>query len=91
MLVTRKRITKVIPTYSLEGTVMEMWIEYLDTTTTNSLKRNTHISSISTRRNKTLDFIRHDLFSCPLEAKEMALLGIVKTSPGRNWFCLRSL
>ena len=46
--------------YTLEGTVLENVdnIKYLGVAITNDLKWNTHISSICTKANRTLGFLR---------------------------------
>ena len=61
MQLTRKRVKKVIATYTLEGTVLENVdrIKYLGVTITNDLRWNTHVGNICTKANRTLGFLRH--------------------------------
>ena len=56
MQLTRKRVKKVIATYTLEGTVLENVdrIKYLGITITNDLRWNTHVGNICTKANRTL-------------------------------------
>ena len=66
--------------YTLEGTVLENVdsIKYLGVTITNDLKWNTHINNICTKANRTLGFLRRNLFSCPQDVKEAAYKGLVR-------------
>ena len=77
---TRKRVKKVIATYTLEGTVLENVdrIKYLGVTITNNLRWNTHVGNICTKANRTLGFLRRNLSLCPREVKEMAYKGLVR-------------
>ena len=36
------------------------------------LKRNSHIGNVCSKANRTLGFMRRNLFSCPLDAEEAA-------------------
>ena len=76
---TNKRINKIEASYTLEGTVLENVdsIKYLGVTITNDLKWNTHIYNICTKANRTLGFLRRNLFSCPHDVKEAAYKGLV--------------
>ena len=47
-------------------------IKYLGVTITNDLKWNTHISNVCTKANRTLGFLRRNLYSCPPDVKEAA-------------------
>ena len=47
-------------------------------TITNDLKRNTHISNVCTKANRTLGFLRRNLYSCPQDVKEAAYKGLVR-------------
>ena len=101
MQLTNKRINKIEASYTLEGTVLENVdsIKYLGVTITNDLKWNTHINNICTKANRTLGFLRRNLFSCPQDVKEAAykdwcaqswnmevLFGILKLNASRrNW------
>ena len=53
-------------------------IKYLGVTITNDLKWNTHISSVCTKANRTLGFLRRNLYSCPPDVKEAAYKGLVR-------------
>ena len=67
MQLTNKRINKIEASYTLEGTVLEndVSIRYPGVTITNELKCNTRITNICTKANRTLGFLRRNLFSCP--------------------------
>ena len=53
-------------------------IKYLGVTMTNDLRWNTHVGNICTKANKTLDFLRRYISSCPRDVKEMAYKGLVR-------------
>ena len=80
MQLTNKRINKIEASYTLEGMVLENVdsIKYLGVTITNDLKWNTHINNICTKANRTLGFLRRNLFSCPQDVKEAAYKGLVR-------------
>ena len=82
MQLTNKRINKIEASYFLEGTVLENVDsnKYLGVTITNDLKWNTHNNNISTKAkaNRTLGFLRRNLFSCPQDVKEAAYKGLVR-------------
>ena len=80
MQLTRKRIKKIHASYSLEGTDLENVesIKYLGVTITSDLRWNTHVSTICTKANRTLGFLRRILYSCPQEVKEAAYKGLVR-------------
>ena len=67
MQITRKCIKMTNASYTLEGTVLDNVekTKYLGITITNDLKWNTHVSSICTKANKSLGFLRHNLAACP--------------------------
>ena len=69
MQVTRKRIKKIHASYTLEGTDLEnvASIKYLEVTITGDLRWNTHVSNVCTKANRTLGFLRRNLYSCPQE------------------------
>ena len=73
MQLTNKRINKIEALYTLEETVLENVdsIKYLD-------KWNTHINNICTKANRTLGFLRRNLFSCPQDVKEAAYKELVR-------------
>ena len=74
MQLTNKRSSKIQANYTLEDTVLENGesIKYLGVTITNDLKWNTHISNVCTKANRTLGFLRRNLYSCPPDVKEAA-------------------
>ena len=80
MQLTRKRIKKIHASYTLEGTNLENVesIKYLGVTITNNLRWNTHVSNVYTEANRTLGFLRRNLYSCPQEVKEAAYKGLVR-------------
>ena len=53
-------------------------IKYLEVTITNELRWNTHISNVCTKANRTLGFLRRNLYACPQEVKEAAYKGLVR-------------
>ena len=79
MQLTRKRIKKIHASYTLEGTNLENVesIKYLGVTITSDLRWNTHVSNVCTKANRTLGFLRRNLYSCPQEVKEAAYKGLV--------------
>ena len=74
MQLTNKRSSKIQANYTLEGTLLENVesIKYLGVTITNDLKWNTHISNVCTKANRTLGFLRINLYSCSPDVKEAA-------------------
>ena len=80
MQLTNKRINKTEASYTFEGTILENVdsIKYLGVTITNVLKWNTYITYICTKANRTLGFLRRNLFSCPQDVKEVAYKGLVR-------------
>ena len=80
MQIIRKRTNKMEASYTLEGTVLENAdsIKYLRVTITHDLRWNTHISNICTKENRTLGFLRRNLYQCPQDVKEAAYRGIVR-------------
>ena len=77
MQLTRKRIKKMNASYTSEGTDLENVesIKYLGVTITSDLRWNTHVS---TKANRTLGFLRRNIYSCPQEVKEAAYKGLVR-------------
>ena len=65
MQLTRKRIKKIHASYTLEGTDLENVesIKYLGVTITSDLRWNTHVSNVCTKANRTLGFLRRNLYS----------------------------
>ena len=80
MQITRKRTNKMEASYTLEGTVLENVdsIKYLGVTITRELRWNTHISNMCTKANRTLGFLRRNLYQCPHDVKEEAYRGLVR-------------
>ena len=76
MQLTRKRIKKIHASYTLEGTDLESVesIKYLGVTITSDLRWNTHVSNVCTKANRTLGFLRRNLYSCPQEVKRQLLI-----------------
>ena len=66
--------------YTLEETDLENVesIKYLGVTITTDLRWNTHVSNVCTKANRTLGFLRRNLYSCPQEVKEAAYKGLVR-------------
>ena len=89
---TNKRINKSEASYTLVGTVLESVdsIKYLGVTFANDLKWNTHITNICTKANRTLGFLKGNLFSCPKDIKEAAYFKTGAPSPEIWKFCLGS-
>ena len=80
MQLTRKQIKKIHASYTLEGTDLENveTIKYLGVTITSDMRWNTHVSNVCTKANRTLGFLRRNLYSCPREVKEAAYKGLVR-------------
>ena len=53
-------------------------ITYLGVTITNDLRWNTHVSNVCIKANRTLGFLRRNLYRCPQEVKEAAYKGLVR-------------
>ena len=68
----KKKHNKIQASYTLEGTVLENVdiIKYLGVTITSDLKWNSHIRNVCSKANRTLGFLRRNLFSCPKDVKE---------------------
>ena len=64
MQLTRKRTNKIEVPYTLEGTVIENvdFIKYLGVTITQDLRWNTYFSNMCTKANRTLGFLRRNLY-----------------------------
>ena len=77
---TRKRIKKIHASHTLAGTDLENVesIKYLGVTSTSDLRWNTQVSNVCTKANRTLGFLRRNLYSCPQEVKEAAYKGLVR-------------
>ena len=72
---------KIHASYTLEGTDLENVesIKYLRVTITSDLRWNTHVSNVCTKADRTLGFLRRNLYSCPQEVKEAAYKGLVRS------------
>ena len=83
---TRKRIKKIHASYTLEGTNFENVesIKYFGVTITSDLRWNTHVSNVCIKANRTLGFLRRNLYSCQTqEVKKAAYKGLVR--PVLDW------
>ena len=80
MQLTRKQIHA---SYTLEGTDLENVesIKYLGVTITSDLRWNTHVSNVCTKANRTLGFLRRNLYSCPQEVKRQ----LIKDWCAQSW------
>ena len=47
-------------------------------TTLDELRWHTYVSNVCTKANRTLGFLRRNLYSCPREVKETAYKGLVR-------------
>ena len=74
MQINRKRTNKIEAFYTSEGTVLENAdsIKYLAIIITHDLRWNTHTSNKCTKANRTLGFLRRNLYQCPQDVKETA-------------------
>ena len=74
MMQLTKKHNKIQASYTLEGTVIEKVesIKYLGVTITSDLKWNSHIRNVCSKSNRTLGFLRRNLFSCHQDVKEAA-------------------
>ena len=80
MMQLTKKHNKIQASYTLEGTVLENVesIKYLGVTITSDLKWNSHIRNVCSKANKTLGFLRRNLFSCPQDVKEAAYKSMMR-------------
>ena len=80
MMQQTKTHNEIDASYILEGTFLENVesIKYLGVTITNDLKWNSHIRNVCSRANRTLGFLRRNLFSCPQDVKEAAYKTLVR-------------
>ena len=51
---------------------------YFGVTITNDLRWNTHVSNMCTKANRTLGFLRRNVYACPQEVKETAYKWLVR-------------
>ena len=80
MQLTKKLTHKIKASYTLEGTVLENVerVKYIGVTITSDLKWNTHIINVCTKANRTLGFLRRNMYSCPQDVKEAAYKTMVR-------------
>ena len=81
MMQLTKKHNKILASYTLEGTVLENVesIKYLGVIIISDLKWNSHIRNVCTKANRTLEFLRRKLFSCPQDVKETAYKSLVRS------------
>ena len=74
MQLTKKHI-KIDASYTLEGTVLENVesIKYLGVTVASDLKWNSHIRNVCSRANRTIGFLRRNLFFLPSRCERDSL------------------
>ena len=80
MQLTRKRIKKIHASDTLEGSDLENVesIKYLGVTVTCDLRWKTHITNVCTKANRTIGFMRRNLYSWPQEVKEAGLVFVLR-------------
>ena len=80
MQLTRKRIKKILASYTIEGTDLEnvKSIKYLGITIASDMRWHTHVSNVCTKANRTIGFRRRNLYSCPQEVEEAAYKGLLR-------------
>ena len=80
MMQLTKKHNKIQASYTLENTVLENVesTKYLGVTITSDLKWNSHIRNVCSKTNRTLGFMRRNLFSCPQDVKEAAYKSMVR-------------
>ena len=66
--------------YKLHGKVLETvdTTKYLGISLSHDLRRNDHVNDITTRANKTLNFLRCNLYTCSAKSKERAYKALVR-------------
>ena len=67
-------------TYSLNNTILQEVpsYTYLGVDISNDLTWNSHVDRISAKANRTLGFLRRNLYSCPTHIKDMAYKTLVR-------------
>ena len=80
MMQLTKKHNKIQASYTLEDTILKNVesIKYLGVTITSDLKWNTHNSNVCTKANRTIGFLRRNLFACPQDVKEAAYKSLVR-------------
>ena len=77
MQITKKRTHKIAISYTLEGMVLEtVSIKYPGVTITHDLRWKIHVSKVCTKSNRTLAFLRRNLYQCPQDVKGAAYKGL---------------
>ena len=84
MQITRKRTNKIEASYTLRGTVLVNVdsIKYIGVTITYDLRWNIHISNMCIKANRTLSFLRQNLYQCPQNVIESIMSVRSITSKG---------
>ena len=80
MMQLTKKHNKIDDSYTLERTALENVesIKYLVVTINSDLKWNSHIRIVCSKANRTLGFLRRNLFSCLQDVKETAYKTLVR-------------
>ena len=80
MMQLTKTHHKIDASYTLESAILENVesIKYLGVTITSDLKWNSHIRNVCSMSNRTLGFLKRNLFSCPQNVKEAAYRTLVR-------------
>ena len=79
MQITRKPIKNIHASYTLEGMVLKNVenIKHLGSLS-QMICDGIHVSNICTKANRTLCFLRRNLYTCPQEVKEATYKGLVR-------------
>ena len=80
MMQLTKKHNKSQASYTLEGTVLENVesIKYLGVSITSDLRWKSRIRNVCSNADRTLGFLRRNLFSCPQDVKEGAYKSMVR-------------
>ena len=75
-----QRYTGEVQTYKLHGKVLETvdTTKYLGIYLSHDLRWNDHVNEITTKANKTLNFLRRNLRTCSAKSKERAYKALVR-------------
>ena len=78
--ITRKRTNKIQVSYTLKAKVLENvdCIKYLGVTITNDFNIRWNNILTSTKANRTLSFLRLNIYRCPQDVKEAAYKGLFR-------------
>ena len=84
------QLIRINAEYTLEGAILQNvdTIKYLGVTITEDLQWNTYVSQICTKANRTLGFLKRNLYLCPQDVKEAAYKGLVRPVLGPELQCL---